>query len=429
MLEEQSVVKKARGKFLFLSVLSLLIVMITVVGSIIGTNYYFAKREINTVLDSLADNRGVLDPTTAPVELVGKERGGHENLFQYRYFSLHIHDGVAEVLNSQIVTLNDKEIKHEAVSVANKLPKTRGVVTYKNSQFAYRIFKYNKDNTFIYFLDQTPIMQRTKSLATTSITLGLICVFLFTILLAFISSRAVRPLEEAYRNQQRFITNASHELKTPLAVISANLDMEEFEYPELANSEWQKSNHSQIYRLTNLINHLITMTKLNEHNKKIHLSPVDLSNITSTTIGNFQSLVRSNGLHLDSDIQNNIWIKGEKHYSTELINILLDNANKYCEENGNIIVKLQRTSNNNAILQVQNTFNNDENIDFDHLFERFYRGDKSHHRQGNKQDGYGVGLSMAQDIVKSMGGEITVKYIDGNILFTVLFNIIQHKLA
>ena len=95
MLEEQSVVKKARRKFLFLSVLSLLMVMITVVGSIIGTNYYFAKREINTVLDSLADNRGVLDPTTAPLELVGKERGGHENLFQYRYFSLHIHDGVA----------------------------------------------------------------------------------------------------------------------------------------------------------------------------------------------------------------------------------------------------------------------------------------------------------------------------------------------
>lgn len=427
MLEEHNVIKKARRKFLFLSVLSLLIVMVTVIGSIIGTNYYFAKREINTVLDSLSENRGVLDPTTAPVELVGKERGGHENLFQYRYFSLHIHDGVAEVLNSHIAILNRDEIKHEAVDVANRLPKTRGVVTYKDSQFAYRILKYNKENTFIFFLDQTPIMQRTKSLATSSIILGLVCVFLFTIILAIISSRAVRPLEEAYRKQQRFITNASHELKTPLAVISANLEMEEFENPELVNSEWQKSNHSQLHRLTNLINHLITMTKLNENNKKIHLVPINFSETTVETVNSFRSLAKSNGLKLESDIQSNIWIKGEKHYAIELINILLDNANKYCDNNGDIIIKLQRTSNNNAILQIQNTFTNKENIDFDNLFERFYRGDKSHNHQKDKKDGYGVGLSMAQDIVKSMNGEIAVKYLDGNILFTVLFNIIQHK--
>lgn len=413
-------IKKARYKFFGLSILSLLIVMITVVGSIVGTNYYFAHREINTVLDSLEQNRGILNPQTAPVELVGKERGGHENLFQYRYFCLNIHDGVAEILNNHVVTLNEKEIKHEAVQVANRLPKKQGVVTYHGSEFAYRVMKYNDKNVFIFFLDQTPIMQRTRSLMFTSISLSLICILLFAIILLFISKRAVKPLEKAYYKQQQFITNASHELKTPLAVISANLEMQEIDTPDIVKSEWHQSSVNQVHRLNNLINHLITMTKLNEQ-QRLQLSKINFSNNVIDAVQSFQSMAKTNNLSLNSEVPSNLFINGEKHYVTELINILLDNAIKYCEENGNIFVKLQQTKNNNVILQVQNSFINKDNINFNNLFDRFYRGDKAH-SHNKKKDGYGVGLSMAQDIVKALHGEIIVKYLNQNVLFTVIFD-------
>ena len=214
-------------------------------------------------------------------------------------------------------------------------------------------------------------------------------------------------------NQKRFITNAGHELKTPLAIISANAEV-----LEMVNgkNEWTDSILNQTKRLSVLIGNLISLAKMDEKQDLV-FSKINVSPIVSETVDGFKPLCETDGKSMTSEIEEDVIIKTNEQIFRELVNILTDNAVKYCDDGGEVHVELSHSlGHRGAKLIVTNTYAEGKNVDTSKFFERFYREDTSHN---SEKKGYGIGLSMAEEIVKQHKGHIKAEYKNGNIFFIV----------
>ena len=238
-------------------------------------------------------------------------------------------------------------------------------------------------------------------------------------MLILVSRRAIKPIIDTYHKQQEFITNAGHELKTPLAVISANTEMEEM----LGNdSEWNQSTKEQVDKLTKLVNRLISLARAGEMGE-LTLSKVNFSKIVEQSTQDFKSIMKKNDLTYQVSIREGLNVIAEKHSLAEIINILLDNARKYCDPHGRIRVELSKSPlSKNAVLRISNTYKEGKNKNYTHFFERFYREDESHN---SKKGGFGIGLAMARELVQAFRGKISVGYKGEDIVFTVSLKIVK----
>ena len=236
----------------------------------------------------------------------------------------------------------------------------------------------------------------------------------FILVVSAFSGYAIKPYLENYEKQKRFITNAGHELKTPLSIISANNELQELMTGE---TEWTKSTKDQVERLTHLINQLVTLARLEEQ-PNIVLERVCFSEIVQDAAEDFKAPIIKDGKTFEMQIASDIYVKAEEKSLFELVTLLVDNANKYCDDKGTVSVKLSRTNGlKKARLEVSNTFKEGTEIDYSRFFDRFYREDESHN---NQTSGYGIGLSMAQSIVKIFKGKISVSYKNDAITFKVI---------
>ena len=187
-------------------------------------------------------------------------------------------------------------------------------------------------------------------------------------------------------------------------------------------NEWTKSTKEQVERMTDLINRLVVLSRFEEKSNVIEKN-INFSDIVTKSSKSFKSLAIKGGKNFESDIQNDICISGDDGAIYELVNILIDNANKYCDEGGTIGVKLMvhGITFKKAKLVVSNTYKDGKNVDYSKFFDRFYREDKSHN---SSVSGYGVGLSIAANIVKRHKGKIHISYKNDTICFNVYFNIV-----
>lgn len=218
-------------------------------------------------------------------------------------------------------------------------------------------------------------------------------------------------------NQKRFITNASHELKTPVAIISANTEALEL---VSGKSEWTGNIIKQTKRLTNLINDLVALARVGEIEKEdMKLEDVDISQATETIAGDFRQVAAERGKTLETRIPPGVHVQSEEKLFGQILGILLDNAVKYCDEKGSVQVEVttEKKEKGFAII-ISNDFAEGKDIDYTKFFERFYRHDISHSSQIK---GYGVGLSMAADIVQILDGTIDVSWKEGRISFRLDF--------
>lgn len=410
-------IKRLQRKFILTSTAALAVVLLTIVGSIIAISYTRAVQEVRSVMTVLAQNNGELSSEVAGHD-ARQQFGPHfnrEGLFQYRYFSV-LYDR-----QQRIKGINDNNIKTVSptaiTSLANRAVKAKrsaGIMRYQYTTYAYRVIKKQRGQTLVIFLDQSIIMNRTNEIINTGLLLGLIGLILFTLVLIFFSRRAIKPVVQAEKRQREFITNAGHELKTPLAIISANNELQ-----EMMNgpSEWTKSNKQQIHRLTRLINRLVSLARLEEQPT---MEPVDFnaSQIAEKAADEFKPVIQQEKKQFSSHISPDIFTHADKNYFFELVNILLDNANKYCDANGKVSLALTKGKyGRHLYLQVGNDYADGKGIDYQKFFDRFYRHDLSHNQE--KRAGFGIGLSMAQNIIENFKGKLTVKYQTGRIYFTV----------
>lgn len=272
----------------------------------------------------------------------------------------------------------------------------------------------------IAFLDITESQNTLSQLLLTFVLIGTLTLFVIFVISIYFAKRSVAPIEETYTKQKQFIQDASHELKTPLASINANLDVITSNTGETVESQqkWLGYIYYEIERMSKLVNDLLSLAKADNIDMVIQLYPLNLSESLENSLLSMETFIYEKGIQLNQKIEQDVMINGDKDKAEQAIKILLDNAVKYVNESGSIDVLLDCRK-NQAVLSVTNT---GEGIAKEHLskiFDRFYRVDASRKHTGS----YGLGLPIAKSLVESMDGEISVASVQNEITtFTIKFN-------
>ncbi len=412
-------IRSLHRKFIVVATAVVFLIVTVAIGVIHGMLHFVLYEETQSVLDHLVQNNGILNEKKRPIGegwLLDQEwaENAPEFYYQTRYFSVLLdEDGAAKVINVNHISAFDAKTALETALSAAHSGNDSGDFEKNRAHYAYRVAKTD-NGVLVVILDCTRDVRALQAALRYEIFFGLGCVLLFVGFMTIFSKHAIRPFIRNAENQRRFITNASHELKTPVAIISANAEALEC---ISGKNEWTGNILRQVRRLTLLINDLVMLAKVGETSAKdVVLKDIDVTQIVTAGADSFRSLVESDGKQLETAITPGVHAKAEPKFLTELINILLDNAAKYCDEKGIVSVKLTKEKNGKAAIEIANDYAAGENVDYTRFFERFYRGDTSH---SSDKMGYGIGLSMAADMVKLMHGKLEVLYAKGVITFRV----------
>jgi signal transduction histidine kinase len=380
-----------------------LTVVFLVFGVILALNISSMNRNIDILADRVSEGGGRFPknfnenfkPHKRPVKAEGDfDFITPETPFATRHFTvLFDNEGNVTQTNTEaIYSITDDT----AVEYAKKVIKNsdeRGWL----SNYRYKVFSL-ESGTGVVFIDGS--MSRsafTQSIMIAGVVL-LGCAALVLILIFLLSKKAVKPIAESYEKQRQFITDANHELKTPLTLILANAEIAQ---EELGKNEWLDDITAEGQRMTDLVNQLVALLRMDEENSKLNVVQVPFGELVFDTVSEFEALARGRGKTLSVNIDRSIIYSGDETLLHRLVGILLDNAVKYCDEGGEIKVNLEKRR--RIILSVENTYAAVGEIELNKLFDRFYRADKARRFTG----GYGVGLSMAKAITEKHKGEIT----------------------
>lgn len=272
-------------------------------------------------------------------------------------------------------------------------------------------FRYSKTTdergTRIVFLDCGRKLDQFRSFLWISVIVGLCgCVIVF-LAFAFTAGRIVAPIAESYEKQKRFISDAGHEIKTPLTIINANVDIMELDGEKEELTEIRQ----QTKRLTELTNNLVLLSKMEEAEHTLQKIDFPLSDLVSETAGSFRAPAAARGIELEASVTPDLTANGSPDAIRQLISVLLENAVKYSPEGGRVSIGLV-PHRKTAVLTVENDSEQQVNEnDLPHIFDRFYRADAS---RNSATGGHGIGLSIAKAIIEAHGGSISASTKTGN---------------
>ena len=394
---------RLQKRFILICTLSVLTVIALVFGVILVLNISSMNRNMDMLADRVSEGGGRFPgsmeekpqpDTMPPPNAQDFEFITPETPFSTRHFTVFFdkQGEVARTNTESIYSITEEVAVEYAESVLDD-EDTRGWI----DNYRYKIFATDM-GTGVVFVDGS--MSRSSLMQSTTIVgfvlLG--CAALVLILIFLLSKKAVKPIAESYEKQKQFITDANHELKTPLTLILANLDIAE---AELGKNEWLDDIRAEGHRMTELVNQLVALSRMDEEGQPLNITEVALDNLVGDTFAEFEPLAKERGKHITASIDKEISYLGDEALLHRLVGILMDNAIKYCDQGGEITVNLHRGR--RIILTVENTYADVGELELNRLFDRFYRADKARTFTG----GYGVGLSMAKAIVEKHKGEIT----------------------
>lgn len=316
---------------------------------------------------------------------------------------------IIEIISYTKDNTNSGTIKDNAIKFINT-GKDKKIGNLYFSKYSYLL---DKNNNLI-IIDNSNINHRLSSLLRFSVLIFILLEVLAGYISIMLTRWLVRPVEETFNKQRQFVFDASHELKTPLAVIIASAEMLEKNPKE---KKWLSNIKSEADRMNKLVINLLDLAKTESLPSKLKYSTVNLSKETERSILTFEGLVFEKGLEIDYDIEDNIEFSCDLDKIKELLSILLDNAIKHSYDNAKIRVNLFKEK-ENIILEV---INNGDDIPKDKqnkIFERFYRVDEARNRNENR---YGLGLAIAKNIVDIHQGKISVTSSNNYTTFKVIF--------
>ncbi|MCY7017614.1 sensor histidine kinase [Streptococcus sanguinis] len=408
--------RKLKIRFILLASAAIVCILLTMIAVLNSVRFLQTNGEIQAVLNILSANNGDFPSVEETAESLQNDRITIDTIYQYRYFSV-VYNEDKTLYSTNLDHLSNLS-KEQALSYANKVIKdsrSSGVFKVGSQFYSYQITQDSKTKRYLLVvLDSTNYLESRNDFFWLSIQLCFYSFIFFVLVVSGFSNFAIRPYIKNYENQKRFITNAGHELKTPLAIISANTELQELMTGE---NEWTESTKDQVKRLSNLINQMVVLARLEEQ-PDVTLVDVNFSEVVKKVAGNFKSVIEKAGKKYEIKLQEDIHVKATEDELYELVSILIDNACKYCDEDGQIFVTLTKAKRGKrARLTVANSYADGKNVDYSRFFDRFYREDESHNQ---KQPGYGIGLSMAESLVRIFKGRIWVSYKKGLIGFTVL---------
>lgn len=400
-----------RRKFISISMISIFIVFSCIFISLMVFTKIQTNRSVDMLVDTISSNDGVFpkfDPSKQrmPVQMPYSDVITEETQFSTRFFSVWL-DDEKQIVNTNmdsVSTITEQDVEDYTDKVL-KRGKERGWI----GDYRYRIMD-TENGTTVVFVNGNAYNNTSNRLLFTALLVLLGSASLILILTVVVSKRAVRPVAESYEKQRQFITDANHELKTPLTLILSNLDIVE---SELGKNEWLDDIRSEGERMGLLINQLVTLSRMDESTDSVMREEFNLSSAVADTVSEFESLAEERGHTLTSSISPSVYYYGDESLIRRLTAILLDNAIKYCDAGGNI--QLSLTCRRHPVLTVENTYQDVDKLELNRLFDRFYRADKARTFSGS----FGIGLSIAQSIVKSHKGNIAAYKKSGIIGFRV----------
>lgn len=332
--------------------------------------------------------------------------GRNEPRFQLSTFYSVAYSDEGEILrvNNGNFALQSEESLLQTADSIRKSGKTSGRI----GSMTYLV-EERDGYTLVAMIDGTINDNNQSLLFRQMLIIGSSALIVLAVISIFLARRIVKPLEENDRRQKRFISDAGHELKTPIAVISANSELLK---RDVGENEWLNNIDYENERMSDLVKQLLVLSKI--ENKDLPKETLDFSKLASGEVLPFESLAFEKGKQINSSIENGINIKGNANQLRQLVSILLDNAVSH--GTGDTVDLTLRRERHSAILTVTNDAAEMEANQLSHLFDRFYRTDESRNENGSH---YGLGLSIAKAAVEAHGGHITAAYKDGKAIFTV----------
>lgn len=281
---------------------------------------------------------------------------------------------------------------------------------YKQSLFY--LVDAKGDNTLVCFIDGSITNNSFRELIIVTLIFGGVALSIGLVLSIILAKKIVKPLEENDIKQKRFISDAGHELKTPISIISAN---SEILSRSLGENEWLNNIQYENERMQKLVTELLDLSRA--ENSNLEKTNIDFSHLITGEILPFESLAFEKGKIINSEISEDIYVKGNESELKKLISILLDNAIKHSNDSSEILVTLKK-EHKLVTFSIQNEGGNIPKEKLEKLFDRFYRVDEARSGEGSH---YGLGLAIAKTIVEGHNGKITCTSKDGIIIFTVIF--------
>ena len=409
-------INKIRLRFILISFLAVFIVLSLIISTINISNYSNIVRNKDNLIHMLADNGGRFPASIPKSEgpfQPGSEsesmrrRNESELPFETRYFSVR-YDNAGTVLScdlENIAAISSADAEELAGTALNKTSSSGFIKDY-------RYIKHNtNEGLLIVFLDCSRDLSIFRSSLLSSVLVSAGGLLAVAVLILLFSKRAVRPISESYNRQKQFITDAGHEIKTPLTIINADIDVLELE-KDLAGNEWINDIRNQTRRMTELTNELIFLSKTEEFSSTGTFSANDISVIFEKAIDSFHSRSLLKDQEFKTNIASGITFVCDYNEMERLFEILLDNAIKYAPAESAIECSLA-VSGKQVNIAVKNELPAGVSCDPLKLFDRFYRADSS---RNSENGGFGLGLSIAQAIVQHHKGSIRAELPDENML-------------
>lgn len=408
---------KLRRRFILICSLSILSAFVLLFLVIFATSQWQTGHMVDALTDVLAENDGRF-PDDSPADAGGgkpphdrADRApgiGPESRFSTRFFTAYT-DGQGTItrlnMTAQATLTMEEAADHAARALSSG--RTRGWI----GNYRYQTFTAADGHAAVVLVDGSTQREASSSfLSTVMLTFagGGALVLLLVVLL---SRRAVRPVAESYEKQKQFITDANHELKTPLTLILTNVDIAE---AELGKNEWLDDIRTEGEQMSVLVRELVALSRMDEDGAKPDVHPFSLSDACREGADLFRTAAEARGLSLDTDIAPDVTVAADESGMRQVLSILLDNAVKYCDAGGDIRVTVR--PGRHAQILVENTCAAVGELPLGRLFDRFFRADPARSRG----EGYGIGLSLARAIVERSGGRITATApAPGRIRFTV----------
>lgn len=434
-------VKQLQKKFIISAMLAVTILLVVLIGGINVFNYLTTSNDNDRLMEMLCYsfetstkwNADTTDNTQSPQSINGTQKntaadisgsqnnpdfppqdngtkppddkknngfGRHDKnaVDSARYAAVAI-DKNGNIIRTDVTHISSLT-EDEVTAITEALKNTAsGTGTY--SGFLYRISETKRaEGKVIILLDNGMQISSFFTVLFISVGAGIFGWLLMLLLVILLSKKTIAPVARSIEKQKQFVTNAGHEIKTPLAIILANTDAMELHNGE---NKWSKNIRAQTLRLSGLMQNLLMLAKMDESSAKLPMCSFDISTAAEDTVNAFIEPAALKGVMIEQDIQKGLQLNGNHDSIVQLITVLLDNAVKYTESGGMIRAKLSGNDKNITLI-IANTC---EPIDHpEKLFDRFYRGDSA---RTQKNGGYGIGLSVAQAIAELHKGSITAE--------------------
>ena len=411
-------IKRLQRKFVAITMGSLFLILLIIVMTLNGINYYQINQKADGLLGVITENNGKfpeLDRHPKPDQKPTSEFT-EETPFETRYFIVKtsLSGFITEIDTGHVAAISPSDAQNYAQAVLDS-----GKVSGYMNHYKFLLVETEHEK-LIAFVDCRSSQESAMMILLLSIGVALGTLIVMFILISIFSRKAIRPVIESLDKQRQFITDASHEIKTPLAIISANTEVLEL---TAGRSEWTDSIRRQTERLTGLVQDMLMLARMEESQTEMVWVDFSLSDAVEEAAFPFRIVAENQKKEFSARIHPGLTLKGDESGIRQLVSILVDNAVKYSSDGGSIRITLDVLG-RSANLRVCNTVDEiPANLEW--LFDRFYRADSSRSRETG---GYGIGLSVARAVAESHKGKIQAKAENGNtICFQVMLPIAGQK--